>query len=412
MKPLHGVRVLDLSRVVSGPFCTMLLGDLGAEVIKIEEPRSGDESRTFGPPFVAGESAYYLSVNRNKKSCALDLKSADGKHALTELARKSDVLVDNFRPGALARLGFDDPWAEATNPRLIRCAISGFGTRGVDAQRPGYDLIVQGESGIMDITGSPEGPPMKVGTSIGDLVTGLYAAQGILAALVERERTGRGARVEIAMLDSLASLLTFNAGIYFATGKSPTRRGNAHPSIYPYETFEAADGWLNVGVGNDKFWALFCAAVGEPGLAADPRFATAPSRVENRTALQPILAALFRKSSRTHWLELLGKAGVPCGAIRTVAEVCEADQLVSRGMIVELDHPTAGTVRSIYSPLRFEDRDPEDNIPPPLLGQHTDEILLTVAGLTPTDVARMRASGVLGSSASIAARPPGNRQSP
>jgi len=412
MKPLHGVRILDLSRVVSGPFCTMLLGDLGAEVIKIEEPRSGDESRTFGPPFVHGESAYYLSVNRNKRSCALDLKSADGKLALTELARKSDVLIDNFRPGALARLGFDDAWAEATNPRLIRCAISGFGTRGADAQRPGYDLIVQGESGIMDITGSPDGPPMKVGTSIGDLVTGLYAAQGILAALVERERTGRGARVEIAMLDSLASLLTFNAGMYFATGKSPTRRGNAHPSIYPYETFEAADGWLNVGVGNDKFWALFCAAVGEPGLAADTRFATAPARVENRAALQPLLAALFRRSSRAHWLELLGKAGVPCGAIRTVAEVCEADQLVSRGMIVELDHPTAGTLRSIYSPLRFEDRDPSDNTPPPLLGQHTDEILLTVAGFTPADVARMRASGALGSSAPIGARAPGHRQSP
>ena len=327
MKPLHGIRILDLSRVVSGPFCTMLLGDLGAEVIKIEEPGAGDESRAFGPPFVAGESAYYLSVNRNKKSCTLDLKSADGKRVLTALASRSDVLVDNFRPGALARLGFDDAWAEATNPRLIRCAISGFGTRGPDARRPGYDLIVQGESGIMEITGSPDGPPMKVGTSIGDLVTGLYAAQGILAALVERDRTGRGSRVEIAMLDSLASLLTFNAGMYFATGASPTRRGNAHPSIYPYETFEAADGWINVGVGNDKFWALFCNAVGEPALLADPRFSTAPLRVENRLALQPVLTSLFHGHPRAHWLGVLGDAGVPCGAIKTIAEVCESEQL-------------------------------------------------------------------------------------
>lgn len=403
MKPLLGVRVLDLSRVVSGPFCTMLLGDMGAEVIKIEEPVAGDESRTFGPPFVAGESAYYLSVNRNKKSCTLDLKSADGKRVLTALARESDVLVDNFRPGALARLGFDDAWAEKTNPRLIRCSISGFGTRGPDAQRPGYDLIVQGESGIMDITGSPGGPPMKVGTSVGDLVTGLYAAQGVLAALIERDKTGRGPRVEVAMLDALASLLTFNAGMYFATGKSPTRRGNAHPSIYPYETFEAADGWLNVGVANDKFWTLFCNAVGAPELLADPRFATAPLRVQHRADLQPVLTAIFRRQSRAHWIEVLGQAGVPCGTIRTVAEVCESEQLLSRGMVVELEHPTAGKVRSIFSPLRFEDRDPGDNIPPPLLGEHTDEVLRALAGMAPEEIETLRAAGVIG------ARPDCNR---
>jgi crotonobetainyl-CoA:carnitine CoA-transferase CaiB-like acyl-CoA transferase len=396
MKPLHDIRVLDLSRVVSGPFCTMLLGDLGAEVIKIEEPPGGDESRTFGPPFVAGESAYYLAVNRNKKSCTLDLKSDDGKRVLTELARRADVLVDNFRPGTLARLGFDDAWAERTNPRLIRCSISGFGTRGPDAHRPGYDLVVQGESGIMDITGFPDGPPTKVGTSVGDLVTGLYAAQGILAALVERDRTGRGTRVEVAMLDALASLLTFNAGMYFATGKSPTRRGNAHPSIYPYETFEAADGWINVGVANDKFWTLFCNAVEAPELLADRRFATAPSRVEHRGALQPALVQIFLRHPRAHWMDVLGKAGVPCGAIRTVAEVCEAEQLLSRGMIVSIPHPTAGEVRSIFSPVRFGDRDPAGNAPPPLLGQHTDEILRTVAGLASDDVARLRAAGVLG----------------
>ena len=395
-KPLAGVRIVDLSRVVSGPFCTMLLGDLGAEVIKIEEPRSGDESRHFGPPFVGGESAYFLSVNRNKKSCTLDLKTEDGKRVLTELARKSDVLIENFRPGALARLGFDDAWAERTNPRLIRCSISGFGTRGPDAQRPGYDLILQGESGVMEITGSPDGPPTKVGTSVADLVTGLYATQGVLAALVERDRTGRGARVEIAMLDALASLLTFNAGMYFATGKSPTRRGNAHPSIFPYETFEASDGWLNVGVANDKFWSLFCGAVGAPELLDDARFATAPKRVENRDALHPLLTAIFRVKPRAHWIEALHAAGVPCGAIKTVAEVCESEQLACRGMVVQADHPTAGVVRSIHSPLRFDDRDPDGCSPPPLLGEHTDEILRVLAGETEAAIERLRAEGVIG----------------
>ena len=396
-KPLKGIRVLDLTRVVAGPFCTMLLGDIGADIIKIEEPPSGDESRRFGPPFVAGESAYYLSVNRNKRSCVLDLKTPDGKRLLTELARKSDVLVDNFRPGTMARLGFDDAWCEKTNARLIRCSISGFGTTGPDARRPGYDLIVQGEAGIMDITGQQHGPPTKVGTSIGDLVTGLYAAQGILAAVIERERTGHGVRVELAMLDALASLLTFNAGMYFATGESPIRRGNAHPTIYPYETFQASDGWVNVGVANDKFWTLFCNAVGAPQLLADPRFSTAPSRVEHRDQLQPILENIFRAHSRGHWINLLGGAGVPCGSIRSIAEVCEAEQLVSRGMVLNLNHPTAGGIRSISSPLRFEDEAPGNQVAAPLLGQHTDEILGSVAGLGSEEIARLREVGVLGS---------------
>lgn len=374
----------------------MLLGDLGADVIKIEEPPAGDESRRFGPPFVAGESAYYLSVNRNKRSCVLDLKTTDGKRLLAELARRSDVLVDNFRPGTMARLGCDDAWCEQINPRLIRCSISGFGTTGPDAKRPGYDLIVQGESGIMHITGSADGPPTKVGTSIGDLVTGLYAVQGILAAVVERERSGRGIRVELAMLDALASLLTFNAGMYFATGKSPVRRGNAHPTIYPYETFQASDGWINVGVANDKFWTLFCNAVDAPQLLADPRFSTAPSRVEHRDDLHPILESLFRAQSRAHWIHLLGAAGVPCGNIRSIAEVCEAPQLVSRGMVANMNHPTAGEVRSICSPLRFEDRPPGNHSAAPLLGQHTDEILESIAGLSPEEIARLREAGVLG----------------
>ncbi len=249
---LSGVRVLDLCRVVSGPFATMQLGDLGADVLKVETPGSGDESPTYGPPFPGGESAYFMSVNRNKRSCAIDLKSPAGRGLVVRLAAAADVMVENFRPGTLERLGLGYDVLAQNNDRLILCAITGFGRSGPQADRPGYDLIVQGESGVMEITGEPDGPPVKVGTSIADLVTGLYCAQAVLAALARRGRTGTGGRVDVSMLDAMASLLTFNAGIYFATGASPRRRGNAHPTISPYETFEAADGWLNIGIANDS----------------------------------------------------------------------------------------------------------------------------------------------------------------
>ncbi|WP_270937626.1 CaiB/BaiF CoA transferase family protein, partial [Falsiroseomonas oryzae] len=319
--PLAGIRVLDLTRVVSGPFATMLLADLGADVAKVEEPGRGDESRSYGPPFQGGESAYFLSINRNKRSLALDLKSEAGRAAALALAAQADVVVENFRPGALDRLGLGWEALQAVNPRLILCSITGFGREGPDAGRPGYDLIIQGEAGVMDITGVPDGPPTKVGTSIADLVTGLFASQAVLAALRRRDlQGGRGSRVEVAMLDALASLLTFNAGIYFATGRSPARRGNAHATIVPYETFEAADGWVNIGVANDKFWALFCGVAGCEGLRDDPRFARAPDRVAHRAELLPLLAPLIRAEPRRHWVAALGAAGVPCGEIRRVGE--------------------------------------------------------------------------------------------
>jgi crotonobetainyl-CoA:carnitine CoA-transferase CaiB-like acyl-CoA transferase len=282
--PLKGVRILDLTRVVSGPFATMQLGDLGAEVAKVEQPGSGDDSRAFGPPFLGGESAYFLSINRNKRAC-IDLKSEAGKDLLLHLASAADVVVENFRPGTLERLGLGFETLSRTNPRLILCSITGFGRSGPEADRPGYDLIIQGESGIMDITGEAGGPPTKVGTSIADMVSGLYAAQAILAALIKRDRSGRGERLDVSMLDAMASLLTFNAGIYFATGKSPARRGSAHATISPYEPYEAADGWINVGVANDKFWKLFCSAIGKSELLSDSRLAKAPHRVVNREAL-------------------------------------------------------------------------------------------------------------------------------
>jgi len=374
-KPLAGIKVLDVSRVVSGPFCTMVLGDLGADIVKVEEPVHGDESRGYGPPFQNGESAYFLSVNRNKRSIAANLRHGEGRDLVCRLAETADVFVENFRPGTADRLGLGFEALRQRNAGLIYCSISGFGRSGPDAHRPGYDLIVQGEAGLMDITGHPGGPPTKVGTSIADLVTGLYAAQAITAALVGRRETGAGQRVDIAMADAVASLLTFNAGIYFATGDSPTRRGNAHPTISPYETFQAADGWLNIGVANDKFWALFCGAIGCPDLMADPRFATPSARVSHRPELISMMAPLLRHRRRDEWVSILGAAGVPCGAIRTVAEVCTAPQLAERGMFLDATHPTAGDIRSIATPFRFDDQPPPAPRPPPLLDQHRDEIL-------------------------------------
>jgi crotonobetainyl-CoA:carnitine CoA-transferase CaiB-like acyl-CoA transferase len=397
-KPLHGIRILDLTRVVSGPFATMQLGDLGADVIKIEEPAKGDDSRAFGPPFIGGESAYFLSVNRNKRSCAIDLKSLEGRALVLEMAAKSDVVIENFRPGTMDRLGLGYEHLKSINPKLIFCSITGFGTSGSDAQRPGYDLILQGESGFMDITGDPNGPPTKVGTSVGDMIAGLYAAQGVLAALVERDRSGNGCSIHISMLDALASLLTFNAGIYFSTGQSPTRRGNEHPTICPYETFEAADGWLNLGVANDKFWHLFCGCVGNSAISTDARFATAPDRVKNREQLRPLVADIIRAKTRDYWVTALTAVGVPCGSIRTIKEVCEAEQLVSRGMVINMEHPTAGTVRNIDSPIRINDRNGTDDVAPPLLGGQTYEILRDVLGMTESDVSALEARKVVRSS--------------
>ena len=394
--PLAGVKILDLCRVVSGPYATMQLGDLGADIVKIEEPDKGDESRTYGPPFVGGESTYFLSVNRNKRSCCIDLKSDAGRDLLIRLASTADVIIENFRPGTMDRLGLGFSVLSESNPKLIYCGISGFGLTGPEAERPGYDLIVQGESGVMDITGDSDGPPMKVGTSIADLVTGLYAAQAVLAALHQRNRTGSGGRVSVSMLDAMASLLTFNAGMYFATGVNPRRRGNVHPTISPYETFQAADGWINVGVANDKFWNLFCAAIQRPDLKADVRFARAPDRAANRKALKEVLAPIFATKPRQHWAELLGQAGIPSGAIRTVGEVCEADQLIRRGVVREQTHPTAGAVRYIASAIRFDDQRPPDARCPPRLGEHTSEILQDWLGVDEAEVHAIATNGAFG----------------
>lgn len=393
--PLTGVRVLDLTRILAGPFASMILGDMGAEVVKIENPDGGDDTRAWGPPFLNGESTYFLSVNRNKKSCTLNLKAPQGRDLLRQLARRADVLLENFRPGTLARLGLSYPEAAGLNPRLVYCSVSGFGQTGPDAARPGYDLIVQGESGVMNITGFPDGPPVKVGLAIADLIAGLYAVQGILMALYVRDRTGRGQHVDVALYDGMASLLTFQAGIYFATGRSPQRRGNAHPSIVPYETFRARDGYLNVAVGNNALWARFCQAIGRADLIAHSDFATEALRVEHHGALQPLLEGILSQRTVGEWLALLGEGGVPCGAIKEVAEVCADPQILAREMVVEVPHSKLGTVRMMGIPVKLSATPGAPTAGPPRLGEHTEAVLAEWLHLPPGAVAELHREGVV-----------------
>lgn len=393
--PLTGVRVLDLSRVLAGPFASMILGDMGAEVVKIENPDGGDDTRAWGPPFLDGESSYFLSINRNKKSCTLNLKAPGGRDLLRRLAARADVLLENFRPGTLARLGLGYPEAAALNPRLVYCSVSGFGQTGPDAARPGYDLIVQGESGLMSLTGFPDGPPVKVGVAIADLVAGLYAVQGILLALYARQQTGRGQQVDVALSDGMASLLTFQAGIYFATGRSPERRGNQHPSIVPYETFRARDGYLNLAVGNNTLWGRFCEAIGRPDLTAHPDFATEALRVERHGALKPILDAVLGQRSVGEWMARLGERGIPCGAIKDVAQVCADPQIVARDMVVEVPHSRLGTIRMMGIPIKLSATPGAPSAGPPVLGEHTEAVLAEWLDLTPEAVARLREEGVV-----------------
>jgi crotonobetainyl-CoA:carnitine CoA-transferase CaiB-like acyl-CoA transferase len=388
------VRVLDLTRVLAGPFCSMILGDMGAEVIKIEEPGKGDDTRSW-PPFVDGEATYFMSVNRGKKSITVNLKAAEGRQLLERLVRKSDVVLENFRTGTMERLGLGYKRLAKLNPRLVYCAISGFGESGPESHRAGYDLIVQAESGIMDITGFEDGAPVKVGTSIADLVAGMSAAHGITLALLARHRTKRGQKVEISMLDAMAALLTYQAGIYFGTGQRPSRRGNKHPSIVPYEVFKASDAYLTIGVANSSLWERCCAAMARADLIKDPRFATEAARVQNREVLVPLLNEVLGTRSAEEWMKRFEGVGVPAGRIRTVAEVCESEHLKARGMIVSLPHPKAKSLRVLGVPIRLHATPGKTTTPPPLLGQHTESVLRSVLGLGKADVGRLRKAGAL-----------------
>jgi len=397
MRPLDDILVLDLSRVLAGPYCTMQLADMGATVIKVEEPKGGDDTRAFGPPFVGGEACYYLSVNRGKRSIAIDLKSPEGIGLVHGLAARADVVVENFRPGTAERLGLGYPRLAEANPRLIYASISGFGHAGLPEYfgQPGYDVVIQGLGGGPSITGEPDGEPMKSGNSIADLLAGLLCFQGILLALLARQRTGRGQQVDISMLDGQVSLLSYHAGRFLNTGEVPRRMGNRHPTIVPYQTFRAADGYFNLAVGNDRLWVQFCKQIDRPDLSADARFVTNRQRVENRELLIPVLADLFATRPVAEWLALFDAAGVPAGPIYTLDQTFAHPQLLARQMVVELPHPRAGTVRVTGCPVRLSETPAEVGPAPPLLGQHTREILREQLGLEEAEIQRLLLAGVV-----------------
>ena len=391
-RPLDGITVLDLSRVLSGPYCTMQLADMGARVIKIERPGLGDDTRAWGPPFVNGESAYFLSINRNKQSVTLDFKKPDGRAVLERLIAKSDVLVENFRPGTLTRMGLDFNTLQAAHPRLVYCSVSGFGQTGPRSHQPGYDAVMQGEGGLMSITGPADGPSFRLGVAIADIVSGMFAAYGTAMALFAREKTGRGQNVDVAMLDSVMALLTYQAGNFFASGRIPGRLGNRHPSIVPYETFAASDGEFVLAVGTDDQWRKFC-AVAE--LAEDPRFATNRQRVTGYDDLRPIVADRLRQKPRQYWIDRLGAAGVPCGSVRNFQELFADPQVAAREMVARLQHPTIGAMQVLGVPVKLSDTPGGIDAPPPRLGEHTDAVLSHDLGLDAEAIAALRAQGAI-----------------
>jgi crotonobetainyl-CoA:carnitine CoA-transferase CaiB-like acyl-CoA transferase len=373
--PLTGVTIVDLSRVLSGPYCTMLAADMGARVIKIEHVERGDDTRAWGPPFQGGESAYYLSINRNKESVALDFKRPEGRAILERLIAKADVLVENFRPGTLDAMGLGYATLSARDPRLVYVSISGFGQNGPRKDEPGYDAVVQAEGGLMSITGMPDGPAVRLGVAIADIASGMFAFQGLLLALIARARTGRGQWVDVGLLDSVAALLTYQASRHFATGESPARAGNRHLTIAPYETFDTADGVLVLAVGNDSLWQRFCRAAGLDDLARDERFTTNADRVTNYAALQPLLARMFATRKLDDWIGVLRAAGVPCGGVRSVDEVLRDPQILAREMVAAVDHPALGPIRMLGLPVKLSETPGSVRTHPPRLGEHTRRVL-------------------------------------
>ena len=378
MAPLDGLRVIDLTRVVAGPFCTMMLGDMGAEVLKIEEPKHGDDSRGWGP-FINGCGSFFFELNRSKKSVALDLKTRDGSAALRQLIQTADVLIENFRPGSLAELGFDYASASAINPRLIYCSIAGYGQTGPNAQLPGYDAVIQGEAGIMDMTGFPDGDPTRVGVAITDYLAGLYASQGILLALHERARSGRGQHVDIGLFDAMLSVMRLPHSVLVATGQNPTRAGNDHLTIAPYEPVRAKDGLLIVAVANPRLWDRFCDAIERSDLHDDARFRTNSERVTNRVALKRELEEQFASWTVDELARRLGEKNVPFGRVRSMREAVEHPQVEPRGLVVRQKHPQFGDVTTLGPVIKLSRTPADVRRPPPALGEHTNEVLDTLA---------------------------------
>ncbi len=378
--PLDGLTVLDLSRVLAGPYCTMILGDLGADVIKLEHP-AGDDTRRWGPPFVAGESAYYLAINRNKRSAVADLKTPAGVELVRRIAASADILVENFRPGTLEKCGLVLAELRRINPRLITLTVSGMGASGPERDLPGYDFVVQASGGLMAITGPVDGPPSKVGVAIVDLTTGMLAANAILAALYARERSGQGQHIDISLLEAQVAWLANVGSAYLVTGEEPPRYGNAHATIVPYQTFPASDGDFALAVGNDTQWQSLCAVIARPDLGGEPRFATNPLRVAHRAELVALLEDHFHTQSVGHWVALLQAAGVPAGPLRTIGQVLTDPQVLAREMVVSVPHPTIGDLKLLGIPFKFSGTPASIRRPPPLLGEHTAEVVAEYGGL-------------------------------
>ena len=401
-KPLQGIRVLDLSRILAGPWCTQQLADLGAEVIKIEKPGSGDDTRSWGPPWLEGsqEAAYYLSANRGKQSVAIDLAQPEGQKLIHQLVQQCDVLVENFKVGGLKKYGLDYASLKQKKPNLIYCSITGFGQDGPYAHRAGYDFMIQGMGGVMSLTGVPDGEtgagPMKIGVAFADIFTGLYASNAILAALYQRQQTGVGTHIDLSLLDVQVGVLANQALNYLTSGDVPQRLGNAHPNIVPYQAFATADGHLILAVGNDGQFQRFCQVAGCPELAADERFASNRQRVANRNTLLPLLEPLLQQRNTDDWLKALEAVGVPCGPINRLDQVFADPQVQHRGLQLTLPHPQAGEVKLVSNPVRFDGKALNAETAPPLLGEHTTDVASRLLGLTAEEQEVLKNQGVLG----------------
>jgi formyl-CoA transferase/CoA:oxalate CoA-transferase len=392
---LDNIRVIDVTQALAGPYCTMLLGDMGADVIKVETPGMGDQSRGWGPPFVEGESTYYLSINRNKRSLTLDIKSPEGQKVLHQLVASADVFVCNIpKESSRQRAGVDVATLQALNPRLIYCLISGYGSTGPYAERPGYDLIAQGEAGLMSVTGEPDGEPMRYPIPIADITTGLYSTIGILAALFNRERTGQGQALDMTLMESQSAWLTMLASALLNGGHEPQRLGNLHPNIVPYQVFKAKDKYIILTIGTEKLWQAFCQALGLEHLKTDPRFATNKDRAKNRAELIPILDELFSAQTADYWLEKLKDTGIPTGPINTIADTLAHPQHQARHFIVELEHPLIGVVKSMGNPVNLSATPVSYRLAPPTLGQHTNEVLAGL-GYDEATIAQFREQGII-----------------
>ena len=393
--PLSGIRVLDLSRILAGPYCTMILGDQGADVIKVERPGAGDDTRTWGPPFAGGESAYYLCCNRNKRSIAIDLKTGRGSELVRELAKVSDVLVENFTPGLMKRFGLDYDTLKKLNPRLVYCSISAYGQDGPYRDRPGYDMVLSAVGGLMWITGEQEGDPCKVGVAITDVVTGVYASGAITASLLWRERSGKGQYIDCSLLDVQVSALANIASNYLVAGREAKRWGTAHESIIPYQVFHAKDRPIAIAVANQKLWINFCKLIGKEEWISDPRFESNPKRVENREVLLPLVAGVIARKTCDEWVEQFVEHAIPCGPVNNMQSLFADPQVLHRNMVAEVPHPTIGPLRLAGIPVKYAETPLSIQRPPPLLGEHTDEILSDTLDYSPDQIESLRQEGVI-----------------